>query len=222
MCTSVPMMCNVPSSRSGFFIMSSMALRSRVERLLRGEIREQDLHRLFLSIREKAGGSGLVGEIAHFLAHPSLRTKGVAWHEVRDMFVFLKFRVPLSRRSIITTDFPASMPNALRANLRRMRQPTLKRETGFSRSKAEKVLETRLAVAIPTPGGVKLGPLSEAEARVLLCVSSHAKAGPLFDDSELFEDFCRPLQKQGILRSTEKPALKKAKPAITLFALTAM
>jgi hypothetical protein len=46
--------------------------------------------------------------------------------------------------------------------------------------------------------------------------------GSLFDDSDLFEDFCRALQKQSILRSSEKHSLKKAKPAISLFALTAM
>ena len=187
----------------------SMALRSRVQRLLSGEIREQDLHRLFLSIREESGGSGLVSEIAHFLAHPSVRTRGIAWHEVRDMFVFLKFRESLKRRRIFTTDFPASMPDAMRANLRRMRQPILKRETGLNRNDAEKVLEAVLARAIPTPGGVKIGALSEREAKTFVCISSHAKAGPLFDDSDLFEDFCRALQKQSILRSSEKHSLKK-------------
>jgi hypothetical protein len=58
--------------------------------------------------------------------------------------------------------------------------------------------------------------------RLYLPQGGHAKAGPLFDDNDLFEDFCRALQKLGLLRSSEKQALKKVKPAITLFALTAM
>jgi hypothetical protein len=52
-------------------------LRVRVQRLLRGDIREGDRHRLFCRMRE-AEGEGILAEIAHFLAHPTLRTKGLS------------------------------------------------------------------------------------------------------------------------------------------------
>ena len=72
-------------------------LRARVQRLLRGDIREHDLHRLFYYMREEGGDSGLVAEVAHFLAHPGGGDRGLATQEVRDFFAFLRFRLPLSR-----------------------------------------------------------------------------------------------------------------------------
>jgi hypothetical protein len=109
----------------------STALRSRVEHLLHGNS----------EMREESKGNGLVSEIAHFLAHPIVRNKGIAWREVSDLFAFLKFREPLSRRRIVTVDFPASMPDALRANLRRMRRLILRRDTGLNRAEADQMLD---------------------------------------------------------------------------------
>jgi hypothetical protein len=106
--------------------------RGRVERLLRGDIRQDDLHELFCNMRGEAGGSGIVSEIAHFLAHPGIRTQCIATQETRDLFAFFNFRLQLARSRIITTDIPASVPNALRANLRRARKSVLKRMAGLN------------------------------------------------------------------------------------------
>ncbi len=197
----------------------STALRSRVERILRGDIREQDLHYLFFNMREESGGRGIVSEIANFLAHPRLRTQGIATQEVRDMFAFLKFRLPLGHSRIITTALPPTVPDALRANLRRMRKSVLKDRTGLNPVRAKK-----LARMIPTGFGGLRKPvlLTQEEYAVFTLVGSYMKGGSFFTDDNLFNEFARVLQRQKLLNPSEMALLKKAKPAISLFAITTM
>jgi hypothetical protein len=198
-------------------------LRGRVERLLRGDIRQADLHELLFNMRDEAGGSGLVSEIANFLAHPSMRTQGIATQDMRDLFGFLKFRLWLDQSRIVTTDLPASVPDALRANLRRTRKSILRSATGLNKLQAQGVLERVLGRLKPTPGGItKLKINSPQEFAVMQLLASYIKGGSLFNDNDLFEDFCRALQRQGLLQAAEKKNLKQAKPAITLYALIAM
>jgi len=192
--------------------------------LLRGDIRQDDLHELFFNMRAEAGGSGLVGEIASFLAHPDVRTQGIVTDEMRDQFAFLKFRIQLDMQRIITTDLPASVPNALRANLRRVRKTVLKSATNLRRDQAQLILETALARLRPTGSGgyAKLLLKDDLEFKVLRLLTSYSKGGPLFSDGDLFEDFCRALRRQKLLSPAEKQTLRGAKPAITLYALLAM
>jgi hypothetical protein len=179
-------------------------LRTRVQRLLRGDIREHDLHRLFFRMRDE--GKGIVAEVAHFLAHPSTRTKGLATEEARDLFAFLKFRMPLATNpnpSIVTTDLPASVPAALKANLRRMRKSTLKRETNTNPVHAKRVLDRILARMTPTgAGGVAKPLLMNSEELAVFCVANNLKGGPFFADNDLFKDFARLLQRLGILQKS--------------------
>jgi hypothetical protein len=205
-------------------IMTSTALRSRVERILSGDIREQDLHHLFFNMREESGGKGIVSEIANFLAHPQMRTQGIATREVRDLFAFLKFRLPVGRSRIISPVMPANMPDAMRANLRRMRASTLKRLARTNPTHAKRVLERILVRMAPTGFGGLRKPilLDEEEFRIFVFLASYTKGGSLFTDKDLLKDFAHILQKQGLLKTSETLALSEIKPALSLFALTAM
>jgi hypothetical protein len=199
-------------------------LRGRVERLFRRDIRQQDLRELFFNMRDESGGTGIVSEVANFLAHPAIRTQGMVTQEVRDTFAFWKFRAFLDRSSIVTTDMPASAPKALLGNLRRMRASILLRETGLNKLQARQVLEQIFSRSVLTAGGgmTKLSLATQEELAVAVCVARHLKSGPVFTDNDLFEDFCRALQHQQLLSAAEKDELKKSKAAVTLFALIAM
>lgn len=201
-----------------------IGVRGSVERLLRGDVRTDDLSELFFIIRDEFGGKGIVSEIANFLAHPACRTKGIVWSEVSDYFAFLKFRIPLATSSIITFDVPASLPDAMRANLRRISERALRRKTGKKRDQAQKILNKIFSRLVST-GSNSLSKIilkSHEEIDVFVYVANHSKGGPLFTDDDLFEDFRRALQRQKLLKSEEEKELKKIKPAISLFALTAM
>jgi hypothetical protein len=108
----------------------STGLRGGVERLLRGEVREQDIRDLFFSMREETGGSGLVSEVAHFMAHPMLRTQGMIVRELRDSFAFLRVRQALEYRRVLSNSMPPNFAEAMKANLRRMRKNVLRKKTG--------------------------------------------------------------------------------------------
>jgi hypothetical protein len=101
-----------------------------------------------------------------------------------------------------------------------MRREVLKRELRMNRQQAGVVLETVLGRSISTaPGRVsKIQLLSEHEEAVVTCIATQLKGGSQFNHHDLFEDFCRALQE--LLDATEKLALRKFRPAISLFALT--
>jgi hypothetical protein len=200
------------------------ALQSRVERLLRGDIREQDINHLFFNLREEQHGRGIVREIAHFLAHPKQRTQGIATTETRDLFAFLKFRMQIDQSKIIRVAMPANMPDAMRGNLRRMRPSILKREAGVSPPQAKRVLDGVLNRMSPTGHGGLTKPfiLTQEEYDVFACVASNLKGGSLFTDDDLFNELCRILKKLHLLRDSERKAFANCKAAISLFALTAM
>jgi len=174
-------------------------------------------------MREQTGGRGLVSEIAHFIAHPKIRTQGLVTNELRDLFWIVKFRASLDTRKVITTDVPATVSNALRGNLRRMRASVLKRETGLTPAQAKAMLEKIIATMTPTGGGLSK-PLifTETEFSLFICAGSQIKGGPLFSEDDLLKDFARALKDQNLLADSEIGALKKAKTGISLFALLAM
>lgn len=60
------------------------ALRIRVERLLRGDLRSADLTAIFLALRDYSGGRECVVEIGDFIAHRGERRKGLITREARD------------------------------------------------------------------------------------------------------------------------------------------
>ena len=196
-------------------------LRLRVERLLRGDFDKGDLHELFFNMREELRGSGVVSEIGHFIAHPGVRTQRMTYQEVRDFFAFVKFRFPVSTNKILHLNVPCTMPDALRANMRRIRPSVLKRETRTNPVRASKVLERILSRLTPLPGGG----LSKAiirnpeEQAVFVCVASHVKSGPIFTQDDLMKDFEKVLSRMKLLRAQELPALRKRSAAVSILAL---
>jgi hypothetical protein len=195
--------------------------RGRVERLMRGEARHDDLRELFFGMRDE---NGIISEIGHFLAHPGIRTKGIVWREVTDQLALTKIMESVRRSRIIQSDVPASLPPAMYANLRRIRTTDLNEKTGKTRAQATKILKRIFARTVPTgPNRIsKPSPKSQEEIDVFICVGTIIKVEPLFSDSDLFDDFCKALQKQGLLQAAEKSSLDRSKVAITLFALIAM
>src|SRR6516164_9826710 len=96
---------------------TATGLRGSIERILGGDVRAADLHTLFFSMSQESGGKGIVSEIAHFIAHPEPRTQGITRDELRDVYAFMKLRAQLNT-PLKMTDIPATIPEALRANLR--------------------------------------------------------------------------------------------------------
>jgi hypothetical protein len=203
--------------------MIATGLRGSIERILGGDVRAADLHTLFFSMRQESGGKGIVSEIAHFIAHPEPRTQGITRDELRDVYAFMKLRAQLNT-PLKMTDIPATIPEALRANLRRTRAPTLKRETRTNPRHAKRVLDRILARVGPTGSGglSKLTIIDAEELALLKLLGSRFKAGPLFTEQDLMKDLSRVLQKTSLLKQIEYSGLTAQKAPISIFALTVM
>jgi hypothetical protein len=175
-------------------------------------------------MREETGGSGIVTEIGHFLAHPKGRTQGIATREIRDIILFLKFRTRLERSLILPSSVPTSLPDVLRGNLRRMRGSTLKRKTGVTPRRAKDVLEQILSRMTPSSHGALRKPTlqTDEEFAVFMCVGNNMKGGPLFTDDDLLKDFKKVAIEIGVIKKSEEARLAAVRPAMALFALTAM
>lgn len=199
-------------------------MRGSIERILGGDVRSQDLHTLFFSMRQTSGGKGIVSEIAHFIAHPEPRTQGITKDELRDFYTFMKFRAPFETSRLEMTDIPASVPEALRANLRRTKASTLNREVGTNPIRAKRVLDRILARVGPTGSGglSRLTIIDSEELALLKLLASRVKAGPLFTEQDLMKDLSRVLQKRNLLKQTEFSRLIAQKAPISIFALTSM
>ena len=71
--------------------MSDPKSRARVERILSGELRADDLANLFLYARDHCDGRETVKEVGDFVAHHTERTKGVVTRTARDWYAIVIF-----------------------------------------------------------------------------------------------------------------------------------
>src|SRR3954452_13451141 len=108
--------------------------RARVERLLNGESRADDLTNLFLYARDRCDGRESVQEIGDFVVHHDERSKGLITRTARDWYItawnyFLNMQRPLDRSRL-----PANYPEFLQASFRRTETQILRSKGGISRA----------------------------------------------------------------------------------------
>lgn len=202
--------------------MNKTGLKARLERLLRGEINQDDLFQIFFVAREFAKNQGVVAEVAHFLAHPGLRVKGLATDEARAVFTFLKFRAPLG--NLDPKNIPSELPVAARLNLARSRPKTVKNSLGLKRGKALIAFDAITNRMAPNGrGGLELTQLlTGSDARLFAYAMSVVTADPVFTDTDLLNDMTHRLVGAGLMDAGQKSSLAKQLPVLTLFSVVAM
>src|SRR5438874_13609559 len=123
--------------------MPDPGLRARVERLLRGDFRSDDLTRLFLYVRDRCDGRESVQEVGDFVAHHDERTKGLVTRTARDWYVTIRFAsLRFAGVPIDWNRLPANFATVLQASYRRAPGPFFKDVLGISRSDVAKLLPT--------------------------------------------------------------------------------
>jgi hypothetical protein len=197
--------------------------RRRVERLLGGDIRPDDLSRLLSSLRFQTHGAASVKELGHFLGHPDERNSGLVTDEAKDFFFFLPFHIG-EPYQLFLDDVSIDFPKIVTRNLNRISSAIIKAATGLKKIHAAAILETALRKFSPTNGdrcGLR-SPLTSQELSVLQCTISNLVAKPAFTADELFRDFVFVLEKNNLILANEKPLLNGLKEPLTLFAVAAM
>jgi hypothetical protein len=198
-------------------------LRSRVERLLRGDIRHDDLSRLFLWLRFRTYGAASIMELGHFLGHSDERNTGLATDEAKDFFFLLPFHIGESRQ-IDLSDVSVDFPKVLTRNLDRISNENIKRATGLKRKHAARILRFAFnKFSLPKLNRRSLqSSLTTEEMAVLQCVISHLIARPAFTDESLFRDFVFVLGKNNLISAAERSLLDHVKCPLSLYAIAAM
>lgn len=199
-------------------------LRSRVERLLRGEFRSDDLTRLFLFARDRTEGRDTVREIGDFVAHHDERTKGIITRATRDFFVVMHFLAQRVNQTISLNDLPAEFPDVLWAVMRRVNNKTIVSRTGIKLAQATKILPGLINKLIATSNGnfSITNHHTPKEIALIQGLIGLIIVQPAFDSDHLYDDFVSILKSQSILRKEEMRDFTQLKAAIALYAVSVM
>jgi hypothetical protein len=205
--------------------MADAAQRARVERLLRGDFRVDDLTRLFLYARDRCDGREPVQEIGDFVAHQDERTKGLITRATRDWFSIARVSgaVVQLKQPIDLKNMPGTFPDFLWANLRR--QPAIiSRNPKITRKQAERHLANIVKYFIHKPDGtLSISSFHSIEDhQIIAALANNIIVQSPFDDNRLCSDFSATLKSHGLLTKEELAAFKELYPVITLFAVSVM
>jgi hypothetical protein len=204
--------------------MADTALRIRVERLLRGEFRVEDLTTLFLAMRDRCDGREAVREIGDFAAHRDERTKGITTRTVREFFTLLKFGIPrIGESPLSLVDLPPNIADVMRATFSRLDSQLLRKYTGMKRITAQKALIDVIArIQRDVTGRYILPWPTESDARLVECLTNFIISREAFNDERLCEEFTATLSANSLLRKNETKQFRALAPAITLYAISVM
>jgi len=210
--------------------MPNPEMRNRVERLLNGDFRVDDLTRLFLYARDRCDGRQAVREVGDFVAHRDERTKGTVTRTARDFFSIVRFIAPRfdpdqrNRRKVLDLQrLPSCTPDFLRATLRGLDNSYLRREAGMTLTRAKKELAKIIVGLIRNPDGTHtLRQYDQYQAKLFECLCSVMVVRPAFSDVMLFRELQATLKSQALLTRRELVLFERLRPAISLFAVSVM
>ena len=203
---------------------SNAGLRIRVERLLRGDFRADDLTKLFLYTRGRCDGRELVQEIGDFVAYHHERSKGIVTDAVGDFFTMLRFKAPRLGQPLDGRKLPESYPAYLLAVSRRLEPQHIKNDTGLTRAAAANRLHNTIRQLVRNSDGTWALPpnCTRAELDLLNYFGKYLISKPAFDDNRLLDDFAMTLKSHALLRKEELRPFVGLKRAIALYAITEM
>jgi hypothetical protein len=205
--------------------MIDTGLRLRVERLLRGDFRVEDVTTLFLALRDRCDGREAIGEIGDFVAHRDERTKGITTKGVRDFFTNVKFiaRFRFAKERLDLTDLPSNFMDVLYGTFKLLDNKVLKSETGLKRAAAEmNLINLGTRLHKDAAGKSFLAWPTKDDLKLITCLTRHLIVKPAFDGDTLFREFCDTLISNGILARKELRAFSSLKSAIALYAIAYM
>ena len=183
----------------------------RVERLLRGDNRTDDLDRLYLSLRDRAHGRASVREIGDFVAHRDERDKGPVTSRVRDMFISLHSWAGSLLGRIPTLD---QARKVAAANLRIATDAQLQHRLSLRRPVVASVLEQAFRK-------LKQGrQLTDRERRVANYLGSAFIWNQVFTDEEVEADLAFVLERLKLLKHEDLTRLRAVAPFLTLYVIT--
>jgi hypothetical protein len=204
--------------------------KARVERLLRGDFRPDDLMNLFLFARDHCDGRETVAEIGHFVAHHTERDKGIITRLTREWVADVRYHLSVYGPTGQPGPFDAQrMPPATRDYFRiavnRVDAKLILEKTGLRRAAADRLMLNLADRITQNADGTWQLPaaMTTAEISLVECVSSTMVARPAFQADRLFDDFSATLKSNGLItREQIRAHSEDLRTIIQLYAVTAM
>jgi hypothetical protein len=125
------------------FIMADPKSRARVERLLSGTFRPDDLTGLFLYARDHCDGREPVADIGDFVAHHNERDKGIVTRSTREWFAVARYHLPRfgpNGKPLDSEKMPPATRQYFKIAVNRIDPKLIREKTGMRRADAYKRL----------------------------------------------------------------------------------
>ncbi|MGZ5005403.1 MAG: hypothetical protein ACXV8H_07775 [Chthoniobacterales bacterium] len=218
--------CSIPSESLSFgFIMPDAQSRARVQRLARGDIRSDDLTRLFLFARDHCDGRETVRDIGDFVAHHSERNRGIITKSTRDWFAVARyFFSNIAAEILDPLKMPAATKDYFEIAINRIDAQTIRNETGLRRPAANALMNEIVSRLMQNGDGTWALPnRTRSEHNLVNCVSSVMVVKPAFSADRLCEDFIATLKSNGLITKEEiANCAVELRNTIQLYAVAAM
>lgn len=204
--------------------MADRELGARIERLMRGDFRIDDLMTILLYARGKSNGSQAVQEMGDFVAHKFEREKGPVSRSTRDWYITAFYYFLIQQGGMSAQKLPTDFPEFLRAAMRRATHQKIKKDTGLSRTQARKIIEPMIAkFARNADGSLSVNQNSREDLLLIKSLTSELPANvPAFDNDALFSDLKTILKREGLLADYDLPRFENLKIPIGLYAISVM
>jgi hypothetical protein len=202
-----------------------VGLRIRVERLLRGDKRAEDLNALFLALRDYSGGRECVMEVGNFIAHRGERRIGITTKEARDFFITTRFVMEMlgKKRPPNLVDLPKNIFDLLDSAFRRTSNDMIRRQLKVNRQTAHRRLaDLRSRLLSDAHGRIALLWPTDFDQAFLDCVLGHITARAAFTDVQLIEQLSACLYAPSLLLKNEIKTFNSLREFVGVFAVANM
>lgn len=192
-------------------------LRARLARLMSGDLRPDDVAKLYIGKRSSSYGRASFRELADFAAHPDLRNRGPVTDRIRDMRTTFK---PMLDRAISGVSPPIQEILArAESNFRMATDVQISRlSRGLERKAAEPLLKS--AIAKMRRGAI--GALTSAERQIVVNFGDSVIWNPALLGQDVFDDFKFVMMKNGLVGQADGARIDCARTVVILHAITVM
>ena len=201
-----------------------MKLSARVDRLVSGKYRSDDLNYIFLALRQTSYGRPILVELGDFIAHNSQREKGICTERFIDFYKILPTYVKMGGKRLNVNDLPEDIASFLGASYRMIGPELIAKKTKLRKNGLSKLLSS-LITRVGRNNSTKLSFLTrpnDEELRLFNFLTNGSMVEPAFNDKGLLEDFWHSLTKNGLVSAVDKPKILAQKNAIVAFAIASM
>jgi hypothetical protein len=208
--------------------MRDPVLRQRMERVLNGPFRPDDLLRLFAALRLQSYGMQTVQEIGHFAAHATERDRGISTEMAKGFFDVLRFQGfgIENKHHLDLANLPAGFTRMLSANINRFEIREIAEAAKIQPKTVAHVFKSLLKKLPQNAAGghglAKGGSLTTEELAILQFLVSTYRITPAFTDDIVMAEFYQCLSKNGLIDASEQPALENKRQTIVLFVIGVM